>query len=85
MFKHPKVIPITALTLDSKEPLPKQPIPPLRMRIVTRMPIRQTLAAAHSDSTPTLEDKPQRAPWSARTRGKILYMPKRSSDDSCNT
>ena len=45
--------------------------------------IRQMLEAAHSHETQVLEEKPQRL--STRTRGKIVYMPKRSCDDSCNT
>ena len=28
--------------------------------------------------------KPRRSAWNARRRGKIVYMPKRSPDDSCN-
>jgi hypothetical protein len=52
--------------------------------MVPRMAIRQMLAAARSQATQVLE-KPQHRACSGRTRLKILYMPRRSSDDSCNT
>jgi hypothetical protein len=85
MFKHPNVVPITAAKLDSKQQSKQETIPPIRTGAVTRSAIRQMLAAAHSRETQVLEQKPQRAACSARRRGKILYMPKRSCDDSCNT
>jgi hypothetical protein len=52
--------------------------------MVTRLPIRQMLAAARSQETQVLE-KPHHRASSGRTRRKILYMPRRSCDDSCNT
>jgi hypothetical protein len=85
MFKHPNVVPITAAKLDSKQQSKQETIPPIRTGAVTRSAIRQMLAAAHSRETQVLEQKPQRTAGSARRRGKILYMPKRSCDDSCNT
>jgi hypothetical protein len=83
MFKRPKVVPITAAKRESKEQLRTETIPPISTGTVTRMAIRQILAAAYA--TQVLEDKPRSPQWSARTRRKILYMPKRSCDDSCNT
>lgn len=55
----------------------------LRTGMVTRLAIRQMLAAARTQETQVLE-KPHHRAWSGRTRGKILYMPRRSPDDSCN-
>jgi hypothetical protein len=85
MFKHPNVVPITAAKLDSKQQSKQEPIPPIRTGAVTRNAIRQMLAATHSQQTHLLEEKPRRSAWNARRRGKIVYMPKRSPDDSCNT
>jgi hypothetical protein len=84
MFKHPKVVPITAAKLDSNEQLTNGTIVPIRTGTLTRMAIRQMLAAARSHETQVLEEKPRSPQSSARTRGKILCMPKRSCDDSCN-
>ena len=83
MFKHPKVVPITAAKRESKEQLRTETIRAIPTGMVTRLPIRQMLAAARSHETQVLE-KPQHRALSARTQGKILYMPKRSCDDSCN-
>jgi hypothetical protein len=71
MFKHPNVVPITAAKLDSKQQLKQEPIPPIRTGAVTRSAIRHMLAAAQVHGT--------------RTPCKILYMLKRSPDDSCKT
>jgi hypothetical protein len=84
MFKHPKVVPITAAKRESKEQLRTETIHAIPTGMVTRLPIRQMLAAARSQETQVLE-KPQHRAWSGRTRGKILCMPRRSCDDSCNT
>jgi len=84
MFNHPKVVPITAAKRESKEQLRTETIHAIPTGMVTRMAIRQMLAAACSHETQVLEEKPRSPEWSARTRGKILYMPKRSCDDSCN-
>jgi hypothetical protein len=46
--------------------------------------IRQMPAAARSHETQVREEKPRSPEWIARTRGKTLYMPKRSCDDHCN-
>jgi len=81
MFKHPKVVPITAAKRESKEQLRTETIPAIPTAMVTRMAIRHMLAAARSQEM----EKPQHRAWSGRTRGKILYMPRRSCDDSCNT
>jgi hypothetical protein len=84
MFKHPKVVPITAAKRESKEQLRTETIRAIPTGMVTRLPIRQMLAAARSQGTQALE-KPQHRAWSGRTRRKILYIPRRSCDDSCNT
>ncbi len=84
MFKHPNVVPITAAKLHSKQQPKEETIPPSRTGTVLQIAIRQMLAADHSHETQVLE-KPQHRALSARTQGKILYMPKRSCDDSCNT
>jgi hypothetical protein len=83
MFKQPKVVPITAAKRDAKESLRTETIPAIRTGMVPRMAIRQMLAAARSQATQVLE-KPQHRACSGRTRLKILYMPRRSCDDSCN-
>jgi hypothetical protein len=84
MFKHPKVVPITAAKRESKEQLRTETIHAIPTGMVTHPAIRQMLAAARSQETQVL-DKPQHRAGSGRTRGKILYMPRRSCDDSCNT
>ena len=84
MFKHPKVVPITAAKRESKEQLRTETIHAIPTGMVTRMAIRQMLATARSQETQVLE-KPQHRALSGRTRRKILYMPRRSCDDSCNT
>jgi hypothetical protein len=84
MFKYPKVVPITAAKRESKEQVRTETIHAIPTRMVTRMAMRQMLEAAHTHETQVLE-QPQRSGLSARVRRKILYMPKRSCDDSCNT
>jgi hypothetical protein len=73
MFKRPKVVPITAAKRESKEQLRTENIPPISTGTVTRMAIRQMLAAARSHEPQILEEKPRSPEWSARTRGKILH------------
>ena len=46
MFKHPKVVPITAAKRESKEQLRTETIHAIPTGMVTRMAIRQMLAAA---------------------------------------
>ena len=84
MFNHPKVVPITAAKRESKEQLRTETIHAIPTGMVTRMAIRQMLAAARSHETQVLQEKPQHRALSGRTRRKILYMPRRSCDDSCN-
>jgi hypothetical protein len=84
MFKHANVVPITAAKLHSKQQSREETTPPSRNGTVLQIAIRQMLAADHSHGTHVLE-KPQHRALSARTQGKILYMPKRSCEDSCNT
>jgi hypothetical protein len=57
MFKHPKVVPITAAKRDSKEQLRKETIPSIPPGTVTRMPPRPMLAAARNYETQILEEK----------------------------
>jgi hypothetical protein len=84
MFKHPKLVPISAAKLDPKQLSKEESIPPSRTATVLHIAIRQMLAAAHSHQT-QLQEKLQSRERSARTRAKILYMPTRSPADSCNT
>jgi hypothetical protein len=74
----------TAAKRESKEQLRTETIHAIPTRMVTRLAIRQMLAAARCQETQVLE-KPQHRALSGRTRGKILYMPRRRCDDSCNT
>jgi hypothetical protein len=85
MFKYPKVVSIDVVKRESKEPLRTQAIPSIPTGMVTRMALCHMLAAARSQETRVLDEKPRSPEWSARTRGKILYMAKHSCDDSCNT
>jgi hypothetical protein len=85
MFKHPKVVPITAAKRDSNEQRRTQTIRSIPTGMITRMALSQMVADARSHETQVLEEKPRSPEWSARTRGKIRYIPKRSGDDSCNT
>jgi hypothetical protein len=85
MFKHPKLVSITAAKLDPKQQSKEEPIPLHRIATVPPLAIRQMLAAAHSHQTQVLQKKLQSRERSVRTRAKILYMPQRSCDDSCNT
>jgi hypothetical protein len=55
MFKHPKVVPITAAKLESKEQVRTETIHAIPTGMVTRMAIRQMLAAARSQETQILE------------------------------
>jgi len=83
MLKHPNVIPITAAKQDSKQQSKQEPIPPIRTGAVTRSAMCQMLAATHSQET--WRKSRERSACTAATRGNIVYMPKRSPDDSCNT
>jgi hypothetical protein len=57
MFKHPKVVPITAAKRDSTEQLRKETIPSIPPGTVTRMPLRPMLAAARNYETQILKEK----------------------------
>jgi hypothetical protein len=85
MFKHPKVVSITAAKLDAKQQSKEELIPPNPTASVPHLPIRQMLAAPHSHPTQVVHKKLQFRQRSARTLAKILYMPTRSPADSCNT
>ena len=73
--------PVMSSRLANAQAKPNGPVPENRIGAVTRSTIRHMLAAAHSHGT----QGPQHSELSARTRGQIVYMPKRSCDDSCNT
>jgi hypothetical protein len=65
----------TAAKLDSKDQLRKETIPSIPTGTVTRMPLRQMLAAARSHQTPVLEEKP-RSPEGAHEReGRSFTCP----------
>jgi hypothetical protein len=76
MFKHPKVVSITAAKLDPKQQSKEKPILPNRTATLPHIAIRQMLAAAHSHQTQVLQKKLQSRERSVRTRAKILYMPR---------
>ena len=84
MFKHPKLVSITAAKLDPKQQSKEELIPPNPTASVPHLPIRHMLAA-DGHQTQLVQQKLQSREQSVRTRAKILYMPKRSCDDSCNT
>jgi hypothetical protein len=84
MFKHPKLVSITAAKLDPKQQSKEEPIPPHNCN-GPHLTIRHMLAAAHSHQTQVVQQQLQSRGRSVRTPAKILYMPKRSCDDSCNT
>jgi hypothetical protein len=65
MFKHPKVVPITAAKRESKEQLRTETIHAIPTGMVTRLAILQVLAAARSHETQVLE-KPQHRALSGR-------------------
>jgi hypothetical protein len=50
---------VTAAKRESKEQLRTETIPPISTGTVTRMAIRQMLAAARSHETQVLEEKPR--------------------------
>jgi len=83
MFKHPKVVSITAAKLDTKHESKEELIPPNPTASIPHLPIRQMLAAPHSHPTQVVQQLQSRE-RSVRTPAKILYMPKCSCDDSCN-
>jgi hypothetical protein len=81
MFKHAKVVPITAATPDSRQQSKEETIPFIgatanRVSPDARIrPASRHASAAKEAATPRIENVPR----------KILYMPKRSPADSCNT
>jgi hypothetical protein len=84
MFKHPKVVSITAAKLDPKQQSEEELIPPNPTASIPHLPIRQMLAAPHSHPTQVAQQLQSRK-RTLRTPAKVLYIPKRSCDDSCNT
>jgi hypothetical protein len=82
MFKHPKLVSSTAAKLDPKQQSKEEPIPPIGA--ILQIAFRQMLESAQHHDTQVLQKKPQHRA-SRMCRGKILYMPKRSPADSCNT
>ena len=81
MPKHAKIVPITAGRLNSHEPH-KQVLVPIRDGSFVQI--------SFSELLPRYLRQPQaqelaQAETSRPKRRKIIYLPKRSSDDSCNT
>ena len=83
MFKHPQVVSITAAS-STRNSNRRRLIPPNPTASVAHLPIRQMLAAPHSHPTQVVQQLQSRE-RTERTRAKVLYIPKRSCDDSCNT
>jgi hypothetical protein len=75
MFKHPKLVSITAAKLDAEQQSKEELIPRHPTTSVPHLPIRHMLAAAHSQQTQVVQQKLQSRERSVRTRAKILYMP----------
>src|SRR5690242_81311 len=80
MPKHAKIVPITAGRLNSQEPH-KELMVPIRNGSVVQISFSELLPRYLQDQE---AHKRARSKTSARTRGKIIYLPKRSSDDSCS-
>jgi len=80
MPKHSKIVPITAGRLNSHEPHKPMPVP-IRKESFVQISFSQLLldSLQHQEA-----NKTTRSETSARTRGKIIYLPKRRSDDSCS-
>jgi len=79
MPKHPKIVPISAGRLKSQE-RDKQVIVPIRNGSFVQISFSESLLRYFQEEA----NKTARSETSARTRGKIIYLPKRSSDDSCS-
>ena len=80
MPKHAKIVPISAGRPTSQEPH-KEMMVPIRNGSFVRISFSELLPRylQHQET-----HKTARSETSARTGGKITYLPKRSSDDSCS-
>ena len=80
MPKHSKIVPITAGRPTSQEPHNEMMVP-IRNGSSVQISLSELLPRylQHQETNETA-----RSETSARTRGKIIYLPKRSSDDSCS-
>ena len=84
MFKHPKVVSITAAKLDPEQQSKEQPIPSHRTATVPHIAIRHMLAAAHHPKSISAEETAISPTERTHTSEDPVHA-KRSCDDSCNT
>ena len=81
MPKHSKIVPISAGRLNSHEPH-KQVLVPIRNESFVQISFSERLL-------PYLQQQKAQEPAQAETsrpkRRKLIYLPTRRSDDSCNT
>ena len=80
MPKHSKIVPITAGRVNSHEPH-KQVLVPTRNESFVQISFSELLARYLRQQQ---AQETARSETSAPRRGKIIYLPKRSSDDSCS-
>ena len=80
MPKHSKIVPITAGRLNSHEPH-KQVLLPIRNESCVQISFSELLACylRQQQAQETAQAEPSRP-----KRRKVIYLPKRSSDDSCS-
>ena len=79
MPKHAKIVPITAGRLNSQEPH-KEIMVPIRNGSCVQISFSELLMRYLQKTQETVE-----AETSRPKRRKIIYLPTRRSDDSCNT
>ena len=79
MPKHAKIVPITAGRLNSQEPH-KEIMVPIRNGSCVQISFSELLMRYVQKTQETVE-----AETSRPKRRKIIYLPTRRSDDSCNT
>ena len=80
MPKHSKIVSITTRKRNSNE-VPNETIVPIRNGTCVQLSFSELLMryVQHQEAPKTA-----RSETSAPTGGKIIYLPKRSSDDSCS-
>jgi hypothetical protein len=80
MPKHAKIVPISAGRRNSQQ-AHKEIIVPIQNGSSMQLPFSELLMryVQHQEAPKTARSK-----TSPRTGGKIIYLPKRSSDDSCS-
>jgi len=81
MRKHSKIVPITAGRLNSQEPH-KQVLVPIRNESFVQISFSERLIRylQHQKTQETAQ-----AATSRPKRRKLIYLPTRRSDDSCNS